>query len=52
MTLIPWWCTGLWLGRDVLLIGMSYRTAAIASRGRDHAIAGKFYIKMIHNGLL
>jgi hypothetical protein len=47
MALIPWWCTGLWLSRDVLLIGMSYRAAAIAAKGRDHAVAGKFFVKMI-----
>lgn len=41
--LIPWWCAGLWLGRDVVLIGMSYRAAAIAARGRDHAVAGKSF---------
>lgn len=44
MTLIPWWCTGLWLGRDVALIGMSYRTAALAAKGRNHAIAGKRFL--------
>ena len=28
-----------WLGRDVILVGMSYRAAAIAAKGRGHAVA-------------
>jgi len=28
-----------WLGRDVLLVGMSYRAAAIAAEGSDHNVA-------------
>mmetsp|Transcript_16626 Transcript_16626/g.31493 ORF Transcript_16626/g.31493 Transcript_16626/m.31493 type:complete len:177 (+) Transcript_16626:357-887(+) len=37
--ILPWWCTGLWLGRDVILIGMAYRTAAIASKGSGNNVA-------------
>lgn len=37
--LLPWWSSTLWLGRDVLLVGMSYRMAAIAAKGRGHAVA-------------
>ncbi len=36
--ILPLWCAGLWLGRDVLLIGTGYRMNAIASRGKDHAV--------------
>jgi cardiolipin synthase len=36
--IIPLWCTSLWLGRDVLLIGMAYRTAAIASQGSGNNV--------------
>lgn len=38
VNIIPLWCAGLWLGRDTLLIGMAYRTAAIASVGKEHAV--------------
>lgn len=37
--ILPWWSSGLWFGRDLLLVGMSYRLAAIAARGRGHAVA-------------
>ncbi len=36
--ILPLWCAGLWLGRDVLLFGTAYRMNAIASRGKDHAV--------------
>lgn len=37
--IIPGWCASLWLGRDMLLIGMSYRAAAIAAEGKGHNVA-------------
>ncbi len=37
--IIPIWCAGVWLGRDVLLIGMAYRAAAIASEGKGYNVA-------------
>jgi cardiolipin synthase len=36
--IIPLWCSALWLGRDVLLVGMAYRTAAVASRGKGYNV--------------
>mmetsp|Transcript_14091 Transcript_14091/g.17116 ORF Transcript_14091/g.17116 Transcript_14091/m.17116 type:complete len:359 (+) Transcript_14091:255-1331(+) len=36
--ILPQWCAAIWLGRDALLIGMSYRYAAIAAKGRGHAV--------------
>jgi len=46
--IIPLWCAGLWFGRDVLLIGMAYRTVAIATRGTGHNVAdpSKFPLKI------
>ena len=35
---IPIWCCLTWLGRDVLLIGMSYRMVAFASEATGHAV--------------
>jgi len=37
--ILPIWSAGIWLGKDVIMIGMSYRAAALAARGQDHAIA-------------
>ncbi len=39
VSIIPYWSFALWFGRDVLLVGMSYRAARIAARGRGHAVA-------------
>ena len=36
--MIPAWCAGLWLGRDVLLVGFAYRAAAIAAKGSGHKV--------------
>lgn len=38
VNILPLWSAGLWLGRDILLIGMSYRNAALSSVGRGHAV--------------
>ena len=37
--ILPLWSSVLWLGRDVLLVGMSYKMNAIAARGRGHNVA-------------
>lgn len=37
--ILPWWCTSLWLGRDVILIGMAYRTVALATQGSGNNVA-------------
>ena len=34
--IIPLFCTGMWMGRDILLVGMSYYIAKGASAGRSH----------------
>ena len=36
--ILPMWSVALWVGRDVLLIATSFRLAAIAAKGRGHAI--------------
>lgn len=35
---LPIWCCFTWLGRDVLLIGMSYKMVAKATEGTGHAV--------------
>ena len=37
-SVLPVWCCLTWLGRDVLLIGMSYKMAALASKDKGHAV--------------
>ena len=37
--ILPMWSSVLWLGRDVLLVGMSYRFASLAAQGTGHAVA-------------
>jgi cardiolipin synthase len=37
--ILPLWCTSLWLGRDVILIGMAYRMAAVATQGSGNNVA-------------
>lgn len=37
--ILPLWSSLLWLGRDVVLVGMSYQMAAVAAKGRGHAVA-------------
>lgn len=37
--ILPIWSSALWLGRDVILVGMTYRLAAAAAKGRGHAVA-------------
>jgi len=34
--IIPLFCTGIWMGRDILLVGMAYHIAKGASKGRSH----------------
>ena len=36
--ILPYWSSALWLGRDVLLIGMAFRLAAAATEGKKHNI--------------
>ena len=36
---LPFWCTCIWMGRDVLLIGMAYKLASDAAEGRGHNVA-------------
>ncbi len=37
--ILPIWSSALWLGRDVILVGMTYRVAAAAAKGMGYAIA-------------
>lgn len=36
--IIPLFCTGIWMGRDILLVGMAYHLAQKASEGGGHNI--------------
>jgi len=36
--IIPSFCTGIWMGRDILIVGMAYHIAEKASEGRGHNV--------------
>lgn len=40
--ILPLWSVALWVGRDIILIGSSFRFAAIAAKDRGHAIMDPF----------
>jgi len=35
---LPNWCVGIWMGKDVLLFVGAYRAVALAARGTGHAV--------------
>jgi len=35
---LPYWCVGIWMGKDVLLFGGAYRAVALAARGTGYAV--------------
>eukprot|EP00555_Chaetoceros_dichaeta_P004406 CAMPEP_0198262906 /NCGR_PEP_ID=MMETSP1447-20131203/11344_1 /TAXON_ID=420782 /ORGANISM="Chaetoceros dichaeta, Strain CCMP1751" /LENGTH=192 /DNA_ID=CAMNT_0043951321 /DNA_START=704 /DNA_END=1282 /DNA_ORIENTATION=+ len=35
---LPNWCVGIWMGKDVLLFGGAYRAVALAAKGTGHAV--------------